>query len=333
MKILQVVGDSKFGGATYLLIEWCRFLVDNGSDVHVLSTDTKTIAELRKIPHISIVDWINIPRDVAPVKDGRALAQMWRLMQRECYDVVHTHTSTPGVLGRTAAWIANVPVRFHSAHGWPVTEFSGLKAKLLFTPLENLAARLATRVICVSHAAIAQGARFHLAPTDKMVAVCNGIDPEPFLTPSPSASGRLRDELGRPADALIVGSCGRLAAQKDYPTLIRAMPFLKRLVDRPLFLALAGEGPDKHALQRLSQSLGLEDCVRFLGFREEVPEFLHGIDLFVSPSLWEGLSISIMEAMAAGKPIVTTNIPPNAELIVDEITGLLVPTRSPEALA
>jgi glycosyltransferase involved in cell wall biosynthesis len=104
-------------------------------------------------------------------------------------------------------------------------------------------------------------------------------------------------------------------------------------MDKPFVVLLAGDGPERADLESLSASLGADDCVRFLGFRRDVPELLSALDIFVTTSLWEGLSISLLEAMAAARPIVATEIEPNAELIEHKVTGLLVPVRSPEDTA
>lgn len=144
----------------------------------------------------------------------------------------------------------------------------------------------------------------------------------------------MRRELDIPADGLLIGNTGRLAPQKDNETLIRAMAYLRSLIgDTPFALVLAGEGRERKKLQGLARSLHLGERVQFLGFRRDIPDFLAALDVFVSSTLWEGLSNSLMEAMAAGKPIVTTSISPNAELIDDEVMGLLVPPRSPKHLA
>jgi glycosyltransferase involved in cell wall biosynthesis len=334
MKVLQVVGDSKFGGATYLILEWCRFLVERGWQVDVLSTDVATVKELKKIPALRVIDSIHIPRDIELKADLRAINQLTHLIRSDGYSVVHTHTSTPGFIGRVAAWRAGVPIRLHTAHGWPVTEFSSFKERLLYAPPENLAARLSTRVICVSESAVNQAMRFKLSPKKKLTAICNGIDPEPFLAGHDGAGERLREELGLSPDCLLIGNTSRLAPQKDVESLIRAVPLLlKGLGSRKFAVLLAGDGTERARLEELSAALGVEGHVRFLGFRRDIPEFLSALDIFVSPSLWEGLSVSVLEAMAAAKLIVTTNIEPNAELIRDGVTGLLVPPRSPGDIA
>jgi glycosyltransferase involved in cell wall biosynthesis len=192
-----------------------------------------------------------------------------------------------------------------------------------------------TRIICVSHATATLGRRLHIAPAHKLVTICNGIDPEPFIVATENDSGKdLREELGVPSYCLLIGNINRLAPQKDNDSLVKAMVPLKQLLKgRPFALLLVGDGPDRKKLERLGTLLGVSEQLRFLGFRQDIPKILSALDIFVSPSLWEGLSISLLEAMAAAKPIVATSILPNAELIQHEVTGLLVPPKSPEQIA
>ena len=331
MQTLQITGDSAYGGDTYLLLRWCRYLVEKGCPVEVVATDATTISALRKIAGVRVIDSIYIPREISPRADIRALFQLLVLMRTRKYHVVHTYTATPGFLGRMAARMIAVPVIVHHQISWNGGEFASLPEKILYRPLESLATLASTRSICVSHATVDQARKYHLVPVRKLVTICNGIDPAEFLA---ADSSTLLTELGISEDTLVIGNTGRLRTQKDNQTLIRAMPHLKSLVPgRRTVLLLAGDGPDRPMLEDIVHSLDLSDQVRFLGFRGDIPTFLAGIDIFFNPSLWEGLSISLMEAMAAAKPIVSTSIPPNAELIEHEVTGLLVPPKSPEQFA
>jgi glycosyltransferase involved in cell wall biosynthesis len=222
----------------------------------------------------------------------------------------------------------------HTAHGWPVCEFSGLAERLLYPPFENAAARMSTRVICVSDAALSQGRRFRLAPAKKLFVVRNGIDPVAFSKNYEEAGRTLREELGLPPDCLLIGSTSRLAKQKDLESLVRSVPFLRKLLfGRKLVVLLAGDGPERAALEALAVKLRVNHYIRFLGFRRDIPQFLAALDVFVNTSLWEGLSISLLEAMAAERPIVTTDIEANAELIEDAATGFLVGVQAPEEIA
>ena len=331
MKTLQIAGDSAYGGDTYLLLRWCRYLVERGSRVDVLTTDATTISALDKLESVRVIDHILIPREISPKADILAFWQLHNLLRAEKYQVVHTYTATPGFLGRLAARVSTVPVILHHQISWNGGEFASAREKVLYRPLEAFATLASTKSICVSHATVEQARRHRLVPLRKLVTICNGIDPTDFIS---ARSSTIRTDLGIGNDALVIGNTGRLRAQKDNQTLIRAMPYLKALLpERRIVLLMAGDGPDRTMLEQLAHALDLTDQVWLLGFLTDIPNFLAGIDIFVSPSLWEGLSISMMEAMAAAKPIVTTSIPPNAELVEHGVTGLLVPTRSPERLA
>jgi len=334
-KTLQITGDSAYGGAGYLLLHWCRFLLSKGWQVDILATDQYWVSELKKIPNLRVIDDIYIPRQISPVKDFKALRQLVKLIRNESYDVVQTYTATPGFIGRMAARLAGTPVILHHQAGWTVTEFSSMRERLIYTPLEYLATLASTKDICVSHAVKQQAEQLHIAPLGKLVVVCNGIDAQPFIDASQiETKNKLIETYGIPAENLLIGNTGRLSTQKDNATLIRAAQHLKSfLQDVPFTVLLAGDGPERSMLEDLIDKLQLGEQVRMIGFITDIPSFLTGIDIFVSPSLWEGLSISVLEAMAAEKPIVTTSILPNAELIDHEITGLLVPPKSPEEVA
>ncbi len=330
-KTLQIVGDSKYGGATYLILEWCKFLLAHNCIVDVLSTDAVTMQALRSIAGVNVISDIEIPRDINFLADAKAFAKLLKLFARKKYDVVHTYTAVPGVLGRIAARLAGVPAIFHHQAAWTVNEKSTWPARLLYTPLEYIATLASTRGICVSHAVAQHAEDFRLAPRWKLVTVLNGIDPAPFLRADHRTS--LRHALEADSATLIIGATGRLAPDKDFPTLLRAASLLRGMLEQPFLLAIIGDGPDRAALETLTDELNLQNNVRFLGFRNEIPQLLSGMDVYVTTSLREGLSISVLEAMAAARPIVATSIPPNAELIQHEQTGLLTATQSPAEVA
>lgn len=334
-KSLQICGNSSYGGGGYLLVRWCEYLLSRGWQVDVLATHPMVVAELARIPGLKVIESIYIPRDIAPIRDVQAFIQLLLLFHQQSYDVVHTYTATPSFLGRVAARLVGVPVILHHQAGWTITDFSSPLERVLYTPLEYLATLVSTKSICVSHAVAQQARQLHIAPEHKLVTISNGIESQPFIAATKNGAGKTyRHKFGVPSDHLLIGNTGRLAPQKDNDTLIRAMVCLKSLIGNvPFTLLLAGDGPDRQKLEDLVHSLGLGKQVRFLGFRRDIPAFLAGLDVFVSPSFREGLSISLLEAMAAARPIVTTSILPNAELIEHEVTGLLVPPRSPRQVA
>ena len=335
MTTLQIVGNSSYGGASYLILKWCKYLVQQGCGVDVLATDSYFCEKLFEIPGIHVIENIFIPRNIELLQDFKAFRKLSKLISKRNYDIVHTYTATPGFLGRIAAKFVGVPVIFHHQAGWTVTEYSSISERLIYTPLEFIAVLASTKSICVSRAVASQAKQHHIAPQSKLITICNGIDPQPFINSATNGfKDSLRCELGLTTDHLLIGNSGRLSPQKDNASLIKAMIPLKTLLgDRLFSLLLAGDGSDRYELENLAESLKIKKQVFFLGFYKDIPKFLAELDIFVNPSLWEGLSISLLEAMAAAKPIITTSILPNAELIDHEATGLLVSPKSPAQIA
>jgi glycosyltransferase involved in cell wall biosynthesis len=169
-----------------------------------------------------------------------------------------------------------------------------------------------------------------VASPEKIVAVPNGIARARLVVAR--TRDDVRRELGVGAGEVLLATVGRLAAQKGIGTLLRALPRLRER-DVPVRVALVGEGPLRGDLERLVAAEGLGSIVSFLGFRRDVADIVDAADIVVAPSLWEGLSISVLEAMALGRPIVTTSIGSNVELVEDGVSGVLVPPDSPELLA
>jgi glycosyltransferase involved in cell wall biosynthesis len=335
IKTLQITGNSAYGGAGYLILRWCRYLLSQGCGVDVLATDARWVSILKTVPGLHVIEDIYIPRDIALAKDLRAFYKLLRLIRRDDYDVVHTYTATPGFLGRLAAYLVGTPAILHHQAGWTVTEFSPIKERILYTPLEYLASLASSKAICVSHAVEEQAHQLHIAPARKLIVICNGIESEPFITATHDDSReRLRRNWGFSDDHILIGGTGRLSAQKDNGSLIEAMTHLRSLIPNAAFsLLLAGEGPEREKLEKMVESLDLGGQVQFIGFVKDIPAFLAALDVFVSASLWEGMSISILESMAAARPIVATAILPNAELIQHEQNGLLVDPRAPRQIA
>jgi glycosyltransferase involved in cell wall biosynthesis len=335
IKTLQVTGNSAYGGAGYLILRWCRYLLSKGRGVDILATDAYWVSILKTVPGLRVIEDIYIPRDIALLKDMQAFIKLLRLIRQEDYDVVHTYTATPGFLGRLAARMVGTPVILHHQAGWTVTEFSPLKERIFYTPLEYLASLVSSKAICVSHAVEEQARWLHIAPSRKLIVICNGIEPEPFINATQDNNRTiLRHRWGFSDDLILIGSTGRLSPQKDNGSLVEAMVHLRTLLPDALFLLLvAGDGPEREKLEKMVENFKLGGQVQLLGFVKDIPAFLAMLDVFVSPSLWEGMSISILEAMAAARPIVATSILPNAELIEHDRTGLLVDPRAPKQIA
>lgn len=280
------------------------------------------------------IRWTLLPaltREINPVRDVQALWQLFRMFQHEQPVLVHTHTSKAGVLGRAAAWFAGVPVIVHTPHGHVFYGHFGPFLSWLFLQVERVLSGVTHRLIGLTEAERQDHLDRSVGKPDRFAVVPSGIDRERF--------GRARihgkqqpDWFGCPPDALVVGSVGWLTDIKGHTYLVEAIARLRK--DFPaLHLVIIGSGDRHEALLQQAESAGLSDAVHLVGRRDDVEACLAGMDLFVLPSLNEGMGRALIEAMAAGLPVIASRVGGIPAVITHERTGLLVPPGDAVALA
>jgi glycosyltransferase involved in cell wall biosynthesis len=259
----------------------------------------------------------HVRRPIRPWRDLAGLVELSRLLRRERPQIVHASSSKAGVLGRLAAAATGVPIRFFTVHGWAFSAYSGLTS-FLYRIADRLMAPLTTVTICVSENELAAGLEAGTCNAERTLVIRNAVD----LSATP------RSRHDRPIPRLI--AVGRLKAPKDFMTLIRAFAALP---DGSFEAVVVGDGPDRGAVEAEIRALGLDECVRLIGERSDVPALLAESDLFVLSSRSEGLPVSVLEAMAAELPVVASSVGGLAELVLDAETGILVPPGDTPALA
>ncbi len=239
------------------------------------------------------------------------LLDLARLLRQLKADVVHTHNAAPQFWGTLAARMAGVRAVVHTRHGYDMGN--------LPKPVVGALLRMANRVVCVSDSLRVDLLQQYRLAEGRVIRIWNGVDTERYAWAGP----RLEP---------IALAVSRLAAVKDHRTMIRATQLILR--DLPGFkLRLVGDGPERPALEAFVKSLALGDSVEFLGERNDVAEQLEEAGVFISSSLSEGLSLTLLEAMAAGIPVLATRVGGNAEIVDEGRTGRLVPAGNPQALA
>jgi glycosyltransferase involved in cell wall biosynthesis len=330
MKILHIVGDSKFGGGAHIIIGLCSMAKQAGHDVSVLTTD-RIMQQVLSEKGIRSVSVDVIRREISPLRDLKGLFRLYKMLREGGYALVHTHTSKGGVVGRLAARMAGVPIVVHTVHGFAFHEESPTGELVVYSLIERLAARWCDALVTVSEFHRDWALRLGIGCPTKVLAIPNGISEQRLA--SSCASDTLRARLKIQSNALFILALGRLAPQKGLEDLLCAVPMMTARLGRPVKTVLVGDGPLLEKLEKIVCDCHLGESVVFAGFHADVGSFLSACDVVALPSLREGLSIALLEAMAAEKPIVTTRIGSNLEATRNGEAAVLIPPHDPGALA
>jgi sugar transferase (PEP-CTERM/EpsH1 system associated) len=258
--------------------------------------------------------------------------RMWRVLRRLQPAIVHTR-NLPGLEFLIPATLASFPGRIHGEHGRDIYDLDGASFK--YNLLRKAMRLLVGHYIAVSGDLAAWLVRTVGARPDRVTQIYNGVDMQRFhprIGPRPP----IGPEGFAPEKTLVVGTIGRMEAVKDQPTLVRA--FLHLLESEPgahlrLRLVMIGDGPLREESQKLLCTAGIEPLAWLPGERADIPAVMRGLDLFVLPSLAEGISNTILEAMASGLPVIATRVGGNPELVEEGETGMLVSPSDPVGLA
>jgi len=315
-----------------------QFFQDRGFDVTVLCPERrKDEWEVARPKGVSIIE-VPMERKIAPWRDLQSLLRLWRHMRTLRPAVTNVGTPKAGLLGGFAAWLNRVPCRFYTLHGLRFETTKGLKRRILIYA-ERLACRFAHRVVCVSHSVRKRAIASGLTRAERMVVFgsgsCNGVDASHFAaTPQiVRRASQMRHQLGIPLGAPVVLFVGRLTCDKGIPELIKA--FSQLVVRFPeLRLLLAGCFEDGDPLPSdTRRCLETHPHVILAGAVSDTAPYYAAADVLVLPSHREGLPTVVLEAQAAGVPVVGASTTGIVDVVADGQTGLLFPVGNVPALA
>jgi glycosyltransferase involved in cell wall biosynthesis len=283
-----------------------------GIDNRILCIDGPYVRVLEEagIP----VQTVHVPRGFDLINVVRSFVEIFTYLKREKIDLIHTHFSVPGFVGRLAARLAGVPVMVHTIHGLPYHAKSPWAQRTFYILLERLVGGLADVVLSQNRGDIDDAVRYAIIPRDRLRYIGNGIRLDRFRP--------VRRDT--PPHGLFTITCtARMELVKNHPMLFEALRILKERGHR-FRVQLVGEGELMSEHQALCQRLGIADRVEFLGYRDDVPEILAQTDISVLTSIKEGVPRAMMESMAMALPTVATRIAGNVDVVRDGETGFLV---------
>ncbi len=249
--------------------------------------------------------------------------KLYKLLKNHKFDIIHTHAYSAGTIGRISAFLAGIPVIIshnHSVYNYYNKYYHFVEWLLSF---------ITDRVICISEVVNRFANKTQRINSRKLITIHNGIDEVCGVVEN--RISELKKKIGIPINHSVIGTIAHLEEHKGIKYLLEAASLLLASRSNISFL-LVGSGTLKRELKKLCVDLKIEKSIIFAGERSDVSEILFSIDIFVLPSLREGLGIAVLEAMACGKPVIATNVGGIPEVVKDGITGILVPPKDPEAL-
>jgi glycosyltransferase involved in cell wall biosynthesis len=302
MSKIKVVHLSNYDvGLRIHMRNYMRYLRDQGYDVSIICNPGRFLKGDMVTEDGIFVKAIPFPHSITPLADLKTLWALYRYFREERFDVVHTHTVKPGLLGRLAARLARVPIIIHTIHGFPFHDEMSPWMSQLLTSIERIGARLCDSMLSQNREDMEKAVESGICPANKLHYLGNGIDIERF-----------------------------------HPSLVTP-ELIKVRGERVRFLAIGAvhkkQGVAIDDLGVLIRQYDLEDAMLFLGQRDDVPELMAAMDLVILASYAEGIPRVLMEAAALGKPAIGTDVRGTRETIVDGVTGRLVPVKDPGALA
>jgi glycosyltransferase involved in cell wall biosynthesis len=326
VKVLHVI--TKFtegaGGNTLLSVlgaDRARF------EVWVVGSTGGPLWERAERDGVRTVQLTRFRAGIAPLDDLWVLFELQRLIRRERFSVVHTHSSKAGFLGRLAAWLCQTPVVVHTIHGFSFHEFMSPGRRWTYLALERLVRPITDAFVAVAPQVAREAVERHLVAPGAVTVVPSAIE----IDDIPDQPDRqLRATLGVPEGVPLVGTVGRLDFQKAPVDFVRMAAHVAAACPRARF-AMIGHGALLEEARGEARRLGVD--VTFTGFRDDAARLAACFDVYVVSSLYEGLGRGLTEALASGRPVCATNVNGVVDLIEPGATGLLAPPRQPEALA
>lgn len=323
----------------YLLLNQLRSIAAAGFDVAGISAPGPDVPELEAagIRHLPVP----MTRRLSPFADLGALARLVRIMRRERFTIVHTHTPKPGLLGQLAAQLAGVPIVINTLHGFYFHDHMRPTARAFYIGMEKIAARCSSAILSQNPEDIQTAIRLGICKAEQIKWLGNGIDlrtftPDRYATPQQAATlAQKRSELGLPANGPVVGFVGRLVAEKGILELLAAARQVLDAVPDARFLLIGpyDEAKADALTPAIAHEYGIAHACIFTGMRQDMADLYALMDLFVLPSHREGFPRSPMEASAMGVPCVVTDIRGCREAVEHEANGLRVPLGDVDALA
>ncbi len=319
LKVCYIITKLELGGAQKFTLYTTENL-DKENFSTFLITGRGGMLEDEAAEKIKLYSLSNLVREISPLKDLKALFNIMQVLRIERPDIVHTHSSKAGILGRLAAKLMGIKTIIHTIHGYSFNDTQSWYKKNLYVFLERFCSFFSDKLIVETQEDLNKGVVYKIAKKEKFTIISSGIDVQYYKSYKPDPS--FRNTLTNNKNAKIIMTVGPFKPQKNLQDFIKTAEIVCRKNDKAIFF-ITGDGELRPELEKLIADLKLQDKVILLGWRRDIIELLSACDIFVMTSLWEGLPRTILDAMCRAKPVIANAVGGIPEVIENGKNGFL----------
>ncbi|WP_318836627.1 glycosyltransferase family 4 protein [Providencia sp. PROV102] len=264
----------------------------------------------------------SLTREISPIKDLKSLIHLIKIIKNYRFDIIHTHSSKTGVIGRLAGFISKTPLIIHTVHGYSFPAAKNKIQYIIYYIMERIGSMCGNKLICLHETDKEIAIQKLKVKSNDIYIIPNGVDVKKYTPPSIENKQLYRKSLNLSKDDIVIGMTGRLWLQKNPIFLLENMlPLL--IENKNIKILFVGDGELKKELEKLISIYDLSKQVYLLGWRNDIDRILQSIDIFTLPSKWEGMPLAILEAQSSGLPCIVSNITGNNNLVSNNIDGFI----------
>jgi len=336
-KVLHIITLFSIGGATENTIYTVDGLIKKGYYVDIvtgpnISSEGSMYSICKKL-NIPVFTFNNLKRAISPLSDILVIFQLYLFIKKNNYDIVHTHSSKAGVVGRIAAWLAKTPIIIHHNHAKPYHRFQNRFIRIFYKGIEKFASIFCNKIVSVTHTIVDEMVQDKIAPREKFVVIRSGFNIENFKNFNSADNYNLKNKFGLTDDDIVIGKIARLSVIKGHIYLLQAFEKVCRQIPN-VKLLFVGNGENKNELLKFIDKKRLTDKIIFTGLipTKEMPSVISLIDIVVHTSLLEGLPRVFTQSMLMGKPVISFDLDGAHEVIENGKNGYLIEPLNIEML-
>ncbi|MFN3550198.1 MAG: glycosyltransferase family 4 protein [Endomicrobiia bacterium] len=330
IKIVHIITRLDKGGSAENVLVTCKNLDKEKYDIVLIYGKSQTCKLNLQFTQYRIDELV---REISPIKDIIAFWKIYKIIKKEKPDIIHTHSSKAGFLGRWSAWLSgSVKKIVHTPHGHVFYGYFSKIKSLFFLFLERITAKITDKLVALTEGEKNESVKFGIGKPQKWIIIHSGV--ENINKHYEFKNERLLKELNISKNSIIIGTVARLEPVKGIKYFIDAIPFILNSENlQPIVFLIVGDGTERKILELKTKKLNIEDKVVFTGMRDDVVDLISLMDIYVQPSVNEGMGKTIVMACMLAKPVVATKIQGIPSIIIDNKTGLLVPAKDSLKLA